>query len=298
MEGCKASSLDEVMDAVTHAQIALDYGPFLDMSSEVCARNRPSAYNCIFCRACSQALGECFCQLSMAIFGRYIAVLCIAAKPLLFANIRRNDCTPAHARQTVLEVFVLSLIMDYAGPGPAAGPVRPGPSGAADGGPGAAAPMVRRAAGLGGRVAAHHRGAAGHPGQGVCELGLEAPLAHWSFQQYKCCSSKFVVKCTTACGRGINMLSVPIERDQRPPQRHVMLVCSGLSLIRLVTSPQLAAQPVSSPAPAPAQQPRVANNVVPHVTSSSQHKSSDAEQHSQQQDARAAPAAEPVRSLA
>ena len=35
MEGCKASSLDEVMDRVTHADISLDYGPFLEMSPEV-----------------------------------------------------------------------------------------------------------------------------------------------------------------------------------------------------------------------------------------------------------------------
>ncbi len=35
MEGCKASSLDEVMDAVTRAAIRLDYGPFLDMTPEV-----------------------------------------------------------------------------------------------------------------------------------------------------------------------------------------------------------------------------------------------------------------------
>ena len=38
MQGCKASSLDEVMDAVTHAEICLDYGPFLDMSTEVRAQ--------------------------------------------------------------------------------------------------------------------------------------------------------------------------------------------------------------------------------------------------------------------
>ena len=68
-------------------------------------------------------------------------------------------------------------------------------------------------------------------------------------------------------------------------------------------SAQLAAQPslspmLPAPAPAPAQQPRVANNVVPHVTSSSHQKGSDAEQPSQQRDARATPMAEPVRSLA
>ena len=74
-------------------------------------------------------------------------------------------------RQLEPRLFTSNVLMfDFAaaGPGPAAGPARPGPGGAADGGAGAAAPLVRRAAGLGGRVAAHHRGAARHPGQGPC----------------------------------------------------------------------------------------------------------------------------------
>ena len=68
-----------------------------------------------------------------------------------------------------------------------------------------------------------------------------------------------------------------------------------------VVSMQLAAPPPASPAPAAApvpaaqpQKPRVANNVVPHVTSTQ--KSADPEQQQQQQDVWSS--AEPVRSLA
>jgi hypothetical protein len=35
MEACKASSLDEVMERVTRAEIRLDHGPFSNMSPEV-----------------------------------------------------------------------------------------------------------------------------------------------------------------------------------------------------------------------------------------------------------------------
>jgi len=68
MEGCKASSLDEVMDAVTRAEIRLDYGPFLDMSPEVRRRSTPWYYACTPCTSLGGSvwLPHCFGPQSSA----------------------------------------------------------------------------------------------------------------------------------------------------------------------------------------------------------------------------------------
>ena len=44
MEACKASSLDEVMERVTRAEIRLDHGPFSNMSPEVLSKALGSAH--------------------------------------------------------------------------------------------------------------------------------------------------------------------------------------------------------------------------------------------------------------
>ena len=41
MEECKKSGLEEVAEKVAHAPIAMDWGPFLAMSPEVSAADRP-----------------------------------------------------------------------------------------------------------------------------------------------------------------------------------------------------------------------------------------------------------------
>ena len=48
MEACKASSLDEVMERVTHAEIRLDHGPFAKLSPEVHSLSAPSPSASLF----------------------------------------------------------------------------------------------------------------------------------------------------------------------------------------------------------------------------------------------------------